>query len=293
MLTKEVKTRSQVSELKEPSQVLPYLERQRAYSALAFGFLEPPLFRESRWLLLEENGEPTLCLVAPGTSGQPTLFTLGPAEGLPPLLETTALPQQVYVHAELPHERVLCQHYKLAPCQTMIRMATTPATFVLQESEASRLGASHLRPVWQFYREENLTDLPLPRLMDSVYMDSVYYGIWREGRLASIAGTLLVSEAYGLAIVANVLTGRAYRNQGLATAVTSAVTAHLLKTCSLVVLNVDPENAPARRAYAKLGYQESGRFLEAMGERRGLWPFSALLGRWRQRKGVRFEDTQS
>jgi ribosomal protein S18 acetylase RimI-like enzyme len=54
----------------------------------------------------------------------------------------------------------------------------------------------------------------------------------------------------------------------LAQAVTGAVTEQLLGFCREVVLSVDPTNAPAVRAYERLGYAEVARLIEGAAVRR-------------------------
>ena len=86
-------------------------------------------------------------------------------------------------------------------------------------------------------------------------LEGVYYGVFAGSRLASVAGTHVVSEAERVAVVGNVFTHPRYRGQGLATFATSAVTSHLLDFCDLVVLTVEVGNEPAVHIYDKLGYQ--------------------------------------
>jgi predicted GNAT family acetyltransferase len=107
-----------------------------------------------------------------------------------------------------------------------------------------------------------------------------------NGRLISAAGTHVVSPAARLAVVGNVLTLTEHRGRGFATAVTSAVTAELLRTCDEVVLNVRADNPPAINAYRRLGYVEHTRFEERLIHRLGSpWPdLAAPLRRFFQRK---------
>ena len=62
----------------------------------------------------------------------------------------------------------------------------------------------------------------------------------------------------------NVLTHTDHRGRGYAQAVTSAVTAELLRYCDQVVLNVRSDNPPAIQAYLRLGYTEHTRFEERL-----------------------------
>ena len=94
--------------------------------------------------------------------------------------------------------------------------------------------------------------------------EGVYYGIRVNGRLVAAAGTHVISREARLAVVGNVLTHLEHRGRGYAKAVTSAVTAELLRSCDQVVLNVRADNPPAIAAYTRLGYQEHCRFEERL-----------------------------
>ena len=109
-----------------------------------------------------------------------------------------------------------------------------------------------------------------------------------NGRLVAAAGTHVVSPTARLAVVGNVLTHIDYRGRGFATAVTSAVTAELLRSCDQVVLNVRSDNPPAINAYRRLGLPEHGRFEERLVHRLGSpWPsIAAPLRRLFNRKEI-------
>jgi ribosomal protein S18 acetylase RimI-like enzyme len=118
----------------------------------------------------------------------------------------------------------------------------------------------------------------------SILEDGVYYGVRVGGRLVAAAGTHVISDAEGIAVVGNVLTHVDHRGQGHAKAVTSGVTAELLGRVSDVALNVYADNDPAIAAYARLGYREYCRLGEWVAYRRaGGWdlirPLRAAL-RW-------------
>ena len=81
------------------------------------------------------------------------------------------------------------------------------------------------------------------------------------------------------------LTHTDHRGRGYAKAVTSAVTAELLRYCDEVVLNVRSDNPPAIQAYSRLGFAEHARFEERLVRRLSSpWadltaPFRRLFGR--------------
>jgi predicted GNAT family acetyltransferase len=112
----------------------------------------------------------------------------------------------------------------------------------------------------------------------------VYYGVRIGGRLVAAAGTHVINDREGIAVVGNVLTHTDYRGQGHAKAVTSGVTRDLLSRVPDVALNVYADNQPAIAAYGRLGYREYCRLGEWVAYRRaGGWdlirPLRAAL-RW-------------
>ena len=101
-------------------------------------------------------------------------------------------------------------------------------------------------------------------LPSSAIAEGIYYGIRVNGSLIAAAGTHVVSREARLAVVGNVLTHVDYRGRGYAKAVTSAVTAELLRSCDQVVLNVRADNPPAIQAYRRLGYMVHCEFEERL-----------------------------
>src|SRR5207244_8775899 len=105
----------------------------------------------------------------------------------------------------------------------------------------------------------------------------LYFGVYSGRQLVAAAGTHVRSAATGIAAVGNVLTRLAYRNRGMATSVTSAVTEASLEMHRDVVLNVRQDNAPAINVYRRLGYHVRGPFIEGPAVRRSAW--DRILGR--------------
>lgn len=82
-----------------------------------------------------------------------------------------------------------------------------------------------------------------------------YCGVWRDERLASMAGTHLTLER--MAEIGNVATDPDYRRQGLATMTVSATTVALRAEGMLVVLQVLKSNIAAVAFYEKVGFVRS------------------------------------
>ena len=84
-----------------------------------------------------------------------------------------------------------------------------------------------------------------------------YYGVFEEGRLASIACTYLrLPEVW---VIGDVYTHPAYRGRGYAKAATSAITSDAISAGAIAMLHVAEGNEPALRVYRALGYRVTGR----------------------------------
>ena len=90
-------------------------------------------------------------------------------------------------------------------------------------------------------------------------------------QLVAAAGTHVRSRGADIAAVGNVLTRIAYRNRGMATSVTSAVTEAAFQEHKDVVLNVRQDNTPASSVYRRLGYEVHAPFVEGPAVRRAVW----------------------
>jgi GNAT superfamily N-acetyltransferase len=151
----------------------------------------------------------------------------------------------------LDHRLVARKYFLMTRPQLMQRMSVTRETFHPSSVEARRLRGIDLPAVNRLYSMEGG-----PTAYRAEHLDeAVYYGVYEGRRLISIAGTHVVSRAERIAVVGNVFTHPRYRNQGLASTTTSAVTAELLEHCDLVALTVEKSNSPAVKVYRRLGYE--------------------------------------
>jgi predicted GNAT family acetyltransferase len=97
----------------------------------------------------------------------------------------------------------------------------------------------------------------------------VFYGVRDGGRIVAVAGTHLVSPAFGLGAVGNVFTEETYRGRGYGTTTTSAVVTELFQRgIRDVFLNVAQANSTAIGIYERLGFNKYCEFLETVAVRR-------------------------
>jgi ribosomal protein S18 acetylase RimI-like enzyme len=277
-----------VEELTDPVAIRRILESRRAYAAYALGQLDDRLFELVRCYRARGTTGQALLLLSGGGLGN-ALFAMGESGALDALLRLHRGPQQNYATCQPEHVPILRRYFSLAREQPMLRMAVTADAFRSPGEPAERINVRRLRApdvriVNQLYNSDGS-----PAYYTANHVaEGMYHGVFEGNRLVSVAGTHVVSEQGGVAVVGNVFTHPAFRGRGYARLSTGAVTQELLKRCRDVVLTVDPDNTPAVSAYRRLGYREECQLLEASVARKdllgvGSW-VARLLARYRGRR---------
>ncbi len=263
-----------VRPVRDPAKIRRLLEGRRPYAAYALGQLEPMLFRQTNWWLSSSAANEGLMLHSRGGLGNAT-FAMGEAGALDALLQVHPGPRHTFLTCEPHHLETMLRHFELEQRQTMIRMHVTEDPFRPIDGPVRRLTGADVRAINRLYRTDGVPSFYSSRQID----DSVYFGVEREGALIAVAGTHVISRASGIAVIGNVYTHPRYRGQHFAQCTASAVTEQLLESCRDIVLSVDPTNAPAVRAYERLGYTEAARLIEGAATRRDATGAAALVRR--------------
>jgi RimJ/RimL family protein N-acetyltransferase len=257
-----------------------YLERDRLFAAYAICDLEQREFGRTRWGIATVGDDlVAVGLEYSGITPQP-LFLMGRNDGVTAILRDVVRPRAAYLAARAEALPAVGRLYRVDPGPPMIRMWVDRARFLPAPAAVSRLLPVEVGELNRLYQLGFAAWLP-----SSAIDEGVYFGIRVNGRLVAAAGTHVISREARLAVVGNVLTHIDYRGRGYAKAVTSAVTAELLRYCDQVVLNVRSDNPPAIQAYLRLGYMEHCRFEERLVRRiASPWsdlaaPFRRLFGR--------------
>jgi GNAT superfamily N-acetyltransferase len=236
-----------------------FLERDRLFAAYAICDLEDREFGRTRWGVATSGSDiVAVGLEYGGLTPQP-MFVLGSHEGISAILRDVVRPRAAYLAARSAALPAVERHYRVEPGPPMIRMWVDPAHFVPVPAPVTRLLPVEVGELNRLYQLGFAAWLP-----SSAVAEGIYYGIRVNGTLVAAAGTHVVSRDARLAVVGNVLTHVDYRGRGYAKAVTSAVTAELLRYCDQVVLNVRSDNPPAIQAYRRLGYMEHCQFEERL-----------------------------
>ena len=244
-----------------PQAALALLERDRAWNGYAIADLDEP-FR--RYASVSVRADAVLLVLRhPAFSA---LCTHGPARDVAWLLAEAELPAECHFLVRLSHRAALARHYRVDGHE-MLRMYVTARGFRRPAETtvvAERLGpddAAALGTLYAGYAENAFHSDQLA--------SGVFYGVRdARGGLLAAGGTHVVSRRYGIAAVGNIYTRPEERGRGYARAITAAIVAALLDgLVDLVILNVAPENAAARRVYGRLGFRTRCRYWEGSARR--------------------------
>ena len=247
-----------------------FLERDRLFAAYAICDLEDREFGRTRWGVATQGNEVVAVAMEYGGLTPQPMFVMGVNDGISAILRDIVRPRAAYVAAAPASLAAVGQHYRVDPGPPMIRMWVDRARFQPAPAHTERILPVEIGELNRLYQLGFAAWLP-----SIAIAEGVYYGIRVNGRLIAAAGTHVISRQARLAVVGNVLTHTDHRGRGYAKAVTSAVTAELLRYCDEVVLNVRSDNPPAIAAYTHLGYLEHTRFEERL-VRRLASPWSDL-----------------
>jgi len=270
-LMPEIRIEEQVA----AARVRAFFARDRLLAAYALADLDAADIERARWWVATRGEDVTAAaLVVEALAFRPC-FATGESDALAAIFRDGIREPRLVVSTP-PVGRIAVEAaYRFERLDRMNRMAVDVASFKPRVSHTvSRLGPDELEDVIDLYGHASRTYFTPDRMAREIY-----YGIYSGTTLVSAAGTHVRSQRSGLAAVGNVLTRVAYRDRGMATSVTSAVTSAALEQHADVVLNVRQENSPAIAVYDRLGYHIHAHYIEGPAVRRSSW--DRLLGRMR------------
>jgi GNAT superfamily N-acetyltransferase len=273
--TKATSARYTARQTTDKDEIAAFLNRDRLYAGYALCDLEDEYFHACQWLLsTDAQGEARGLVMEFGRLDPTVLFVMGEPDAVRATLEHTLAPAYMQLTARAEHLPALEQRYRLRHIRNMLRMTVCKDDFraAKEQERAERLTVHDLAELNRIYRMASASAFAAYQLESGIF-----YGIKVNGRLVSTAGTHVISPAQRIVAVGNVFTHPHFRGRGYAQAVTGAVTAEALRGFgpdepgqpeALAILNVRGDNAPAIRAYMKLGYISACEFIEAHGSRR-------------------------
>jgi RimJ/RimL family protein N-acetyltransferase len=264
-----------VEEQSAPGRVRDFFARDRLLTAYALADLDASDVERARWWTATKDDEVVAAALVVEALAFKPCFASGDAEALAAIFRDGVRESRLVVSTPPAGRLAVEAAYRFERVDRMHRMAVEVGSFRPRVTHRmTRLGPDELEDVIDLYGHASRTYFTPDRLAREIY-----FGVYAGTTLVSAAGTHVRSKRAGLAAVGNVLTRVAYRDRGMATTVTSAVTEAALEEHADVVLNVRQDNRPAIAVYGRLGYRVHAPFIEGPAVRRNA--FDRLLGRMR------------
>ena len=247
--------------------VRAFFEHDRILAAYALADLDPENVDRSRWWIARRDGTIVAAALLVEVLPFRPCFAMGETESLAELFRN-GLTEARLILATPPNGRPAIEaSYRFERIDVMNRMVVTAETFRPRVNQTvARLGPDELDDVIDLYGSSSRSYFTPARLAREIY-----FGVYSGRQLVAAAGTHVRSRGANIAAVGNVLTRLTYRNRGMATSVTSAVTAAAFEEHRDVVLNVRQDNTTAVNIYRRLGYEVHAPFIEGPAVRRAVW----------------------
>jgi ribosomal protein S18 acetylase RimI-like enzyme len=178
----------------------------------------------------------------------------GSREAVQKLLEYADF-EKVELQAPPDCEDIVCERFQPRIKQDMVLMRLNQGEESIRITEKPvRLGVGDAEEVADLMRRcdpEWWGEVKAENLRKS--LETLFgFGIWKDGRLVSAGYTRFVDFASNINMVA---TDERYRSRGFATSIVSALVEEILKRCPVALIHVIADNAPAVRAYSKVGFK--------------------------------------
>jgi ribosomal protein S18 acetylase RimI-like enzyme len=251
--------------LHDRDRIAAFLRRDPARNVYMIGDLDDFFWPYTQWYGLEDGGElREVALLYAGTE-LPVLLALGEEPAAMRELVRRVLhllPARLYSHLGPDVLAAFDGAYDAEPHGEHAKMALADPGRLdpVVALEAVRLSPADLAEVQEFYGAAYPDGWFDPRMLET----GQYFGVRRDGTLASVAGVHVYSPAYGAAAIGNVATRPELRGHGLATVATGALCRSLLERTPHVGLNVRADNASALACYRRLGFETVASYDEYM-----------------------------
>lgn len=245
-----------LSTLRDRDAIEAWLGRDAAVHLYELGDLDDFFWPSTTWYgLMDGDTVLAIALLYTATS-LPVLVAMGRPSDMPvvcALLEALApkLPARFYSHLVPGSSGALTRSFELEPHGTHDRMVLVDRARIdsVDTDEATQLRISDEAELTRFYAQAHPKNWFDPRMVET----GAYFGVRRDGKLASVAGVHVVSRRHGVAALGNIATHPALRGQGLGRIATAAACKSLAEL-DPIGLNVAVENAPAIAMYRGLGF---------------------------------------
>lgn len=176
------------------------------------------------------------------------------------LLDSVAL-EKVELQAPLNCKDIVTGKYRPIFKDELVLMCLRKGEEIIQITEApARLEVDDAAEVAEILRKADpkwwgdVTAETQKRSLENTF----WLGIRRDDRLVAVGNARLVDFASNIGVIA---TDERYRNRGYATSLVSALVREIFKNSPTALIHVVSDNAPAIRAYSKVGFKPYKRYL--------------------------------
>jgi ribosomal protein S18 acetylase RimI-like enzyme len=234
------------------------------------GDLDPSYFPFTRWFISSatEDAAPDSIAMVYGGLRLPVLVTHGNANALDSAIDAAVkdLPGDIIALIERSHEVPLGRHYDISGLRAILRMGIhrDDFEFSLSNNEGvvslTHADTGDLMELYKHYPDN---------LFEPFHLEGgVYFGIRKDNKLVSAAGTHVISPEFRVAALGNIVTHEDYRGQGLAKRCVGEVLNQLFEHVDHVGLNTRLNNHAAQKTFSSLGFESMQHCLEGVLKRK-------------------------
>ncbi|NIP41863.1 MAG: GNAT family N-acetyltransferase [candidate division Zixibacteria bacterium] len=249
--------------LNDKSELHSYFSQNKWLYIYNIGDLDDFFWPYTKWYGLKDGSNLQAVILLYTGLAQPTLLAL--SDNIDPLRELLSdirseLPDKFYAHLSPGVIDVLKASHSIAPHGRHYKMGLVDRTKLggiknvyIKQFDESDLGGLRL-----FYYQAYPGNWFSARMLKTGH----YYGVIRNGRIASVAGVHVYSKEYKVAALGNIATHPDYRGNGFGRVVTAECCRRLLRTVDTIGLNVSIENKFAINIYENLGFEKMAEYEE-------------------------------
>ena len=255
----------QVIQIRDKTRIHEYLKKDTNLHIYEIGDLDDFFFNHTSWWTLENENEICSLAMLYQSPDLPTLLVLNNNVYLSKELVTKLLPylpHRFYCHLSPELESAFSNNFSLDHHGLHLKMILKNENILNRVSikDVVELDVANLEDIYNLYQKSYPGNWFDQRMLET----GMYYGLYIDSNLVSIAGIHVYSPQYGVASLGNITTHPDHRGKGFASKVTTALCLSLLKKVNIIGLNVSAQNAGAISCYEKLGFEKYANYNEYM-----------------------------
>ena len=249
----------QFKKLNDKRQLQGLLARNPQKTSYLLGDLEEPFFSDCTWYGSFYDGQLLAVLLLYKGLSVPTLLTYGDPDLFAGILDHyhEALPSEGFAKVHPEHLHAFTKYFEHSVhgnmwCMTLDQQHYLPSQFTTQTEKLRRITNDDILEEILKLFEINYPD----NYFEATQLKKgVYFGLFVDDKLISIAGTHVFSQSEKVASLGNIVTAKEYRGRGYANAVLSALVEQLFTmNCKFISLHVDQNNHTAINSYRRAGF---------------------------------------